>query len=94
MMPFFQGAALPPSACPACGDILTAADAAGVRERPIEGDFSLCLSCGAVNIFGDGLQLRAMTEPERQIAETMPLLTAARHRVAQDIALYRPKGGQ
>lgn len=51
---------IPPSLCPACGYLSTAAETlADPEARPDPGSISLCLSCGAIGLFADDLTIRA-----------------------------------
>jgi hypothetical protein len=45
--------------------------------KPKEGDYSMCLSCGAVSIFTKDLQLRKPTREEQFEIDTDPRLTEA-----------------
>jgi hypothetical protein len=47
--------------CPSCGTELGAATHASLEDRgvsPKPGDFSICWTCGALNRFTEGLQLK------------------------------------
>lgn len=50
-----------PSACTACGTLLDACDGPGT---PSEGDYTVCVYCASINVFDDGLKLRAPTQEE------------------------------
>lgn len=57
---------MPP--CVRCGDLLDAAtEARGERGRPVDGNVSICLNCGFVDIFtGVGLERRPPTAAEQR----------------------------
>jgi len=55
--------------CPACGYAMTHTTAVEDGNAPQPGDCSLCLNCGAVNVFSDDLGVRSASEAE--IAEFM-----------------------
>jgi hypothetical protein len=56
---------LPLSHCTACGYPLNGAfDTEGDRHVPKEGDFSICIECGAVMVYRADQTLRAMTTRE------------------------------
>lgn len=49
---------LPPSMCPACGHLASAASTLGeVNYQPEPGDISLCIRCAAVNVFAADLTI-------------------------------------
>lgn len=49
---------LPACMCPVCGYLVDAASAAnGASARPVKGDFSMCLACGAILQFDAFLAL-------------------------------------
>ena len=51
-----------PNFCPACGYFSdTASVANGNDAVPKPGDISICLNCGAANIFGESMMLRPLT---------------------------------
>ena len=53
------------SCCPCCGKLLDAATVAGAHEvRPEPGSITICLYCGHLMAFGDGLVLRELTGKE------------------------------
>ena len=52
---------IPQSMCCECGD---ASNRVGGPGRPREGDFSLCIGCGSLNIFASDLSLRRPTTGE------------------------------
>jgi len=49
------GKPLPRGSCPLCGYVFDAASDCYGKDRPKPGDLSLCLSCGAVLVFDDGM---------------------------------------
>ncbi len=52
-----------PSPCGHCGKELDGASSSdGVTAKP--GDITVCIYCAGVNMFGDGMSLRAMTDDE------------------------------
>lgn len=82
--------------CTSCGERLTGA-AATQQEPPKQDDVSLCVYCGAINIFtGKGLELRAPTQEEKLTAEGDPDVMLARILIEQiqDRLPMRPKEGQ
>lgn len=53
------------SPCPKCGSFLDGASAVDSNEViPKEGDYSVCLKCGAMLKFGENLKLELLTEAE------------------------------
>lgn len=56
----------PPRLCPKCGDKLDAVTNLTRNQPggPDPGSVSMCINCGAVLMFGEGLTLREMTHPE------------------------------
>jgi len=54
------------SKCINCGKLLDGVSAVGddVSGRPEPGDFSICIECGTIMVFGDDLQLRAPNKEE------------------------------
>lgn len=52
---------MPASPCPGCGAVN---DGASGNGAPEQGDYSVCLYCGCVARFGDGLQLVPATSEE------------------------------
>jgi hypothetical protein len=56
-----QETRLEPSNCCECGKVL---DACGGPSRPEAGDYTMCMYCGSLNIFDEGLKLRGPTDDE------------------------------
>lgn len=55
--------AVPAAMCWHCDRLLDAAgDVVGQKEQPTPGSISLCLYCGAIGVFGEGLELGRPTE--------------------------------
>lgn len=54
----------PKSFCPACGYMVDTATMITSAGRPKPGDVSLCMRCGAVNLFAADLTIREPTEDE------------------------------
>jgi hypothetical protein len=58
--------AMPASHCPNCYYAYDCAtDFRGQAVVPKPGDVSICLNCGAANVFADDLTVRSPTEEER-----------------------------
>ena len=57
---------IPTSMCPICGYVMDAATVAdgGPPVVPKDGDMSVCLKCGTILIFVDGIHLRLATPDE------------------------------
>ena len=77
---------------PCCGYLSDAAT--GLRQddhTPANGDFSLCLSCGAPLIFTDAAanQLRLATDEDLGLLELSSPTIAAKLSIAQDIIRTR-----
>ena len=62
---------MPESKCPYCEYPVDGATSAtrGDDVMPKVGDYSICIECAALSIFGEGLQLRKMTTEERRLAQ-------------------------
>lgn len=60
--------------CPHCGMILDAATGTKHDTRPEAGDYTVCVECVRVAIYGENLRLRQLTEAEKREAESMPEL--------------------
>lgn len=68
---------LPLTLCPACGYVLDDATGLTTGGRPQLGDVGICLSCGAVLIYGaDGRPDREATPSQRALYST-PVMEAA-----------------
>ena len=51
--------------CPVCGAVLSASTALGHRDaKPLPGDYSLCLQCGAVLIYKFDLTMRVASHED------------------------------
>lgn len=55
---------VPDSKCTACGYAMNGAICVGEDAAPDPGDFTVCIECGHLMIFGDGLILRNPTDAE------------------------------
>lgn len=66
---------LPNSPCPVCGKKLDAAsESTGAPVKPVEGDFSVCLYCGALLRFGAHLVIvKASLDELMQLQTEQPL---------------------
>lgn len=51
--------------CPKCGAKLDMAFGVRTDLKPSSGDFSLCIKCGELLVFGNDLELRLPTEQEK-----------------------------
>jgi hypothetical protein len=73
----------PPGACLACGKIVDAVTSLDGGHRPKPNDITLCLYCGHIMAFGEGLRMRPLTDAEMvEIAGDRTLLKAQRARAA------------
>lgn len=63
---------LPDTKCFKCGWEMNAASSVGQDAVPSSGDVSLCIECGAINIFADDMTLRAPTDTEALEVEENP----------------------
>ena len=71
---------VPDSACTACGKVLDRAMTEGGRG-PGPGDFTICLTCGHLMVFGDDMALRDPTRDEmREMAGDPTILRYQRVR--------------
>jgi len=64
--------------CPVCGkpnDGGTSIDDQAAVLMPKPGDFAVCICCGALNVYGDGLRLRLPTPAERRHIARDPRLS-------------------
>jgi hypothetical protein len=61
-------------ACPFCGHWLdrVTAGPANPDAVPVPGDITLCIQCGGVLVFDDGMKVRPPTPEEQAEAEAMP----------------------
>lgn len=53
-----------PAQCPGCGYEVNAATSLHEEARPMIGDFTVCLNCGTVSVFGAGFKLTKPTAEE------------------------------
>ena len=79
---------IPTSLCPACGYAMDRASAQEGDAKPSEGDFSICLGCGAALQFDAGLHHRLVTLSELSTLacenpDMLKELEAARQQVVQ-----------
>jgi Zn ribbon nucleic-acid-binding protein len=56
---------IPSQRCVCCGYVMTETSDAYGDRKPSEGDVSICLACGALQIFGADLSSRNPTQEER-----------------------------
>ena len=67
-----------PSECPGCGYKVDAATGVSGKGEPAEGDVSICLNCGAINIFKDFFgHLRRANALETAEIKTNPVVQRA-----------------
>lgn len=74
----FQGKQLPVVKCPVCShemDCATCVEKGREKERPRPGDFTLCICCGEILCFGEGLL------PRVPLLSEMMALSDDTHRV-------------
>ena len=50
--------------CPACAKVLDASTNTTGDTAPSPGDITICIGCGAVLTYRDGLRLAAVTDPD------------------------------
>lgn len=55
---------VPESPCTACGRPMNGATCVGDEAAPEPGDFTVCIRCGHLMVFGDQLILRDPTDSE------------------------------
>jgi hypothetical protein len=55
-----------PCKCPRCAYEVDAASGLTSDDAPSPGDIALCLNCGAINVYLDGLQIRKSSNTEEQ----------------------------
>ncbi len=80
----------PPLPCPACGYRLDAAVNVFGGRAPEDGDYSMCLACGALGIFTlSGKAIRAATKLEYERAWLDPEIVQAWQALQQAKALSR-----
>lgn len=71
---------VPKQMCPSCWHALEQVSVETSRKPPVEGDYTICIHCGAVLVFGESLKLRLPTESDAQLAasnQTIGLLRAS-----------------
>lgn len=71
------------SACIACGALLDGWTDVVADAHPKPGDLSLCLQCGALNVYDDALALRAPTHLEAALADADERVRRAREAIAR-----------
>lgn len=71
---------VPKSPCPSCGHIHDGALASNEEgvEGPKPNDYTICLKCRAVNVYGEGLLLREPTEADLLAMDTLAISRAQR----------------
>lgn len=88
----------PPQPCPQCGYRMDASSAAdGVNRRPKDGDWCLCLACGALAVFTfGGMAMRAATQAEKDEAWQDPDVVSTWQRIQQArmVRRDRPTGSR
>lgn len=76
-----------PSRCPNCFTPLDGATCFESNRPPTPGDFTVCIYCAHVLVFGHDLTVRRPTGPERTTAKHDPrvrrIVSAARRRIAR-----------
>ncbi len=81
---------VPPSWCHKCGTRLDrASTVVGDPQDPRRGDYTLCIQCGAINVFNDLLQLCEPTQAQLQVFEATPELVEQRSALLQALELTR-----
>lgn len=84
---------VPPSDCWSCGRHL---DGAAVEDQPgrmpVPGDMSLCIHCGAVAVFGEGLVLEKPTAEQFAEMAADPEFQQYMKRVQWTLAFFGPAG--
>lgn len=60
---FYNVTEIPPSPCPSCDVVQTAATGAGVDAVPSVGDPTVCFGCAAILQFDENLRLKVCTDP-------------------------------
>jgi hypothetical protein len=73
---------LPEQACPYCGHKLTSHSGPG---QPSRGDFSVCIRCANLLVFGDGARLRKLTPSDQATIDDDPELANQLRRVQEGI---------
>jgi len=53
--------------CPSCDNRINSASSEDSNECPKPGDFSLCLNCRTILVFGDAMDLRLATSEEKEM---------------------------
>jgi hypothetical protein len=53
-----------PSKCLGCGKLIDTASAIGSKRKPRPGSITICLICGHLQAYGEGLRLRPLTDRE------------------------------
>lgn len=69
---------VPSFPCPQCGYELSGAMAVDGRFAPRSGDLTVCVKCGALLVYGEGLRPRRMTDNDLRLVppqEKYTLLT-------------------
>jgi hypothetical protein len=65
--------------CLNCGKGLDSASSVAPQDRPVEGDFTVCLYCGHLMIFTSDLSFRNLTEDEMYEIAGDPTLIGISH---------------
>ena len=71
--------------CPKRGGIIDAGKNTTSNREPKLGDYTICLHCAAITVFGADLRLRAMTPTEVMVAAKNERLNDARRQVLNKI---------
>jgi hypothetical protein len=89
-MPDFLGTTrrAPECKCLECGKLIDAATGLNQSHRPKPGDYAVCLGCGHVAAYTDGLTLRQLTADERDYVASDQKIARLR------AALARLRGGR
>jgi hypothetical protein len=75
----------PPMACLDCGKVLVTAACIDGDARPRPGDITICLNCGHLMAFGEGLRVRSLTDAEIvDVAGDRTVVVALQARAAID----------
>ena len=73
----------PPQRCRACGHSFNRSENIGdIVVKPEEGDFTVCIRCGALHVFTALLTLRPPTKAEERAANDDPDIVEFRRSIA------------
>ena len=66
---------VPESTCVSCGKKMDASTCVSDESHhPEPGDITICFYCGEIQAFGEGLELRPLTEGEKEMVSSDPLV--------------------